>query len=418
MMFSRRGIFRNLRYLLIFVAALSVTALLFTVGDIRNVFGRKSDYRSLGFHINGEPSIGAKHHGNNNSDSRQPSRMRTQIAVDVHELGLNQPLTKCLALKDIPHLVNDRPMNLTAGIPMHELERTIFPDHPERIRDVVSRGNRELLSLLYTAANSPQINGSLIMEGLASLQVRSGDYHYLPGGHWRPASCVPTWKVAIVVPYRNRTVQLSIFLRYMIPFLQKQQLEFAIYIVNQESDISFNRGMLLNVGFLEALNFSHWDCFVFHDVDHLPQSEFNPYGCVDLPRHFIGGADNRNYKVPYSTSFGGVNGFTTPQFWQINGFPNVYWGWCCEDDDLEVRVRTARLKKTRYAGTVGYYKAIRIHHDKIKKGLGELEKTNRVFLKTLRSRLKTDGLNNLKYDTPHLELHALYTNISVNIKHS
>ena len=54
--------------------------------------------------------------------------------------------------------------------------------------------------------------------------------------------------------------------------------------------------MLFNVGFLESLNFSRWDCVVLHDVDHIPMSDFNPYGCVDMPRHFIGGADNFNWK--------------------------------------------------------------------------------------------------------------------------
>ncbi|XP_038070430.1 beta-1,4-galactosyltransferase 6-like [Patiria miniata] len=397
-MFYRQANIKNLLFLLVCITVLVVTTLLFTLGDIRRtVVGRTSDNWTSSLQIN-----------------------RTHnVAMGVHKLPQNQQSTKCLALKDIPHLVDSRPMNLTAGIPMYELERTIFPDHPERIRDVVSRGNRKLQRLVYTAAaNVSLINGSRIMEGLASLQVRSGDYRYLPGGHWRPASCIPRWKVAIVVPFRNRTVQLSIFLRYMIPFLQKQQLEFAIYIVNQESDNSFNRGMLLNVGFLEALNFSHWDCFVFHDVDHLPLSEFNPYGCVDLPRHFIGGADNRQYKVPPWASMGGVCGFTTPQFWQINGVANVYWGWCCEDDDLKVRVRMARLKRTRYKGTIGYYKTISIHHEKIKKGVKRLERRNRKLLKTLRSRVKTDGLTNLKYDRPHLELHALYTNISVKIHRS
>ena len=42
-------------------------------------------------------------------------------------------------------------------------------------------------------------------------------------------------QVAIIVPYRNRSEQLKIFLRHMHPFLQRQQLSYQIFIIEQVS---------------------------------------------------------------------------------------------------------------------------------------------------------------------------------------
>ena len=64
----------------------------------------------------------------------------------------------------------------------------------------------------------------------------------------------------------------------------------------QNNSLAFNRAMLMNVGFLESLNFSKWDCFIFHDVDHVPLSDLNYYGCSGMPRHFLSGADRWKYK--------------------------------------------------------------------------------------------------------------------------
>lgn len=39
-------------------------------------------------------------------------------------------------------------------------------------------------------------------------------------------------------------------------------------------------------------------------------------------------------RLPYNEFFGGVSGLTVKQFKQVNGFPNAFWGWGGEDDDL------------------------------------------------------------------------------------
>jgi hypothetical protein len=65
------------------------------------------------------------------------------------------------------------------------------------------------------------------------------------GGHWAPSSCRPREKVAIVVPYRNRAKHLSVFLPYMHSFLQHQNLEYQIFVIEQVS--SYN---ILNISVL------------------------------------------------------------------------------------------------------------------------------------------------------------------------
>ena len=57
----------------------------------------------------------------------------------------------------------------------------------------------------------------------------------------------------------------------------------------------FNRAMLFNVGFKEAMKDSVWDCVIFHDVDHLPENDRNYYGCGEMPRHFAAKLDKYTY---------------------------------------------------------------------------------------------------------------------------
>ena len=66
---------------------------------------------------------------------------------------------------------------------------------------------------------------------------------------------------------RNRDEHLRYFLEYMHKILQRQELEYQIFVINQVGNDPFNRAKLLNVGFIEALKLYDWDCFVFHDVD-------------------------------------------------------------------------------------------------------------------------------------------------------
>lgn len=87
-------------------------------------------------------------------------------------------------------------------------------------------------------------------------------------------------KIAIIVPYRDRLRNLKLFLRNIHPFLSKQPIYYGIFIVEPLGNLTFNKGIAMNAGFVESLKVEQqWDCFIFHDVDLLPESELNIYGC-------------------------------------------------------------------------------------------------------------------------------------------
>jgi beta-1,4-galactosyltransferase 1 len=63
------------------------------------------------------------------------------------------------------------------------------------------------------------------------------------GGHWSPSYCTARHRVAIIIPYRNRDMQLRIFLNFMHPFLQKQQLDYQIFLVEPVRTCQSNKKM-------------------------------------------------------------------------------------------------------------------------------------------------------------------------------
>lgn len=53
------------------------------------------------------------------------------------------------------------------------------------------------------------------------------------GGHYRPPHCFARCKSAILVAYRNQEKCLRHLLYYIHPFLQRQQLSYTIYLIQQ-----------------------------------------------------------------------------------------------------------------------------------------------------------------------------------------
>ncbi|KAJ9581817.1 hypothetical protein L9F63_003886 [Diploptera punctata] len=229
-----------------------------------------------------------------------------------------------------------------------------------------------------------------------------------PGGRYRPRECQARDRVAIIVPYRDRAQHLSTLLLNLHPLLQRQQLDYGIYVVEQAGDGPFNRAMLMNVGFVEALKLYNYDCFIFHDVDLLPEDDRNLYTCPEQPRHMSVAVDVLRYKLPYPSIFGGVSAMTKMQFQKVNGFSNMFWGWGGEDDDMSNRVRHHGYHISRYPANVARYKMLT--HRKQHANPKRYE-----FLNTGRKRFKTDGLTSLQYERKELNLGKLYTRVLVEL---
>ena len=172
-------------------------------------------------------------------------------------------------------------------------------------------------------------------------RIISENPHVMAGGEHTPANCSTRHNVAIIVPYRDRAAQLAVFLRHIHPFLQRQDLHYRVYIINQVDQNLFNRAMLMNVGFAEAMKDFSWDCCIFHEDDR------NLYTCPTQPRHMSVAVDKFKYKLPYKTIFGGVAALSVAHFRKLNGFSNQFWGWGGEDDDMADRIISHNLTITR-----------------------------------------------------------------------
>ena len=146
--------------------------------------------------------------------------------------------------------------------------------------------------------------------------------------------------IAIIVPYRNRLRQLKVFLNNMHLFLTRQQVNYGVYVIEPMANLTFNRGLVLNIGYLEATRDAAlngrgltWTCFIFHDVDMWPEDMRNVYDCDEnIPLHLAHTRSSRNYStVGYQKYyFGGVEAMTVKQFASIDGFSNLFFGWGAE----------------------------------------------------------------------------------------
>lgn len=254
-----------------------------------------------------------------------------------------------------------------------------------------------------------QVNTSTVsMMQLKNMNILSSVQN---GGWWQPKLCLAKRKVAIIIPYKDREEHLAIFLRHLHPILQRQKLHYRIFAVEQEDEYKFNRGKLLNVGFREALKFFPYDCFVFHDVDLLPEDDRNTYDCSSSPQHLCVALDKFEYKLLYDELFGGVEMFTQEHFKLVNGFSNSFWGWGAEDDNLYKRLTWKGLQLWRPSTQYARYKMLK-HVDK------EASADPERFTKREESykHLVTDGLVNLQYDIKEIQELPFYTLIKVNLR--
>lgn len=140
-------------------------------------------------------------------------------------------------------------------------------------------------------------------------------------------------KLGIVVPYRKRPAHLEAFIHHL---KYKLKLDCQIIVVEQRGSRPFNRGKLLNIGFIKAKEMG-CDYVVFHDVDMIGIN--CSYDYESKPFHLISKLTTRNpgQRTMLDTYFGGVTLFPVDVFESINGFSNEFSGWGFEDDDLMLR---------------------------------------------------------------------------------
>ncbi|NXA31523.1 B4GT2 galactosyltransferase, partial [Eudromia elegans] len=227
----------------------------------------------------------------------------------------------------------------------------------------------------------PGLVGRLLIEFSSPMtmeRVQRENPDVRQGGKYTPPDCLPRQKVAVLIPFRHREHHLKYWLHYLHPILRRQK---------------------------------EYDCFIFSDVDLVPMDDRNLYRCYEQPRHFAVGMDKFGFRLPYAGYFGGVSGLSKSQFLKINGFPNEYWGWGGEDDDIFNRISLSGMKVSRPDTRVGRYRMIKHERDK------HNEPNPQRFTKIQNTKvtMKRDGISSLQYRLVELARQPLYTNVTVEI---
>ncbi|XP_055869006.1 beta-N-acetyl-D-glucosaminide beta-1,4-N-acetylglucosaminyl-transferase-like [Biomphalaria glabrata] len=308
---------------------------------------------------------------------------------------------------------------------VHDNDEDYDPDRPNDFRDGVF--DNEIMSLkieqkrfslrkdgvTFCPDRPPHLLGSLtgFYNEITKEELQELFPEMESGGRIRPPDCVQKQRMAIIMPYRNRFPHLHIALHNLIPFLKRQQADVTFFVIEQAPGSTFNRGALLNIGFLEAEKLGNFDCYIFHDVDLIPLNDKNLYRCESDPRHYAVAMNKFNFKLFYSGYFGGVVGFSREQFLKVNGNSNLYIGWGGEDDDLLKRLYNKKYTILRHPTTLSRYFMLKHTRDKG----NEANPLRMAILNGALKRQDIEGLNTVKYKVINITLDPLYTWINVSI---
>ncbi|KAK4470831.1 hypothetical protein MN116_006348 [Schistosoma mekongi] len=221
--------------------------------------------------------------------------------------------------------------------------------------------------------------------------------------------------VAIIFVCKGRWKQLNNTLSTLIPLLQRQHLCYRIFVIDQEDDGLLNKAAMFNVGFVEARKRFNFNCVIFHDADLIPLDDRIPYGCdEEVKRHAVHlsvGVSTWNYMLPYRSLIGGVLKISIEHFIMINGYPNSYWGWGGEDDDLAMRLKVSNINYVHINSSIGRYLA-----QPHVKGIRSNNKLRHKLLGSAKRRFHCDGLNSLKYKILMYSENVYFTHFLISLK--
>ena len=132
--------------------------------------------------------------------------------------------------------------------------------------------------------------------------------------------------LAYIIPFRNRQENLDETINGLKNYIQCQNLEADIWVVEQNQFGNWNKGTTCNCGFNILKNYYQY--FVFNDADTYSK----------LNNKFIYPSKNEiNHIYGYHYCLGGIFSCDKDTFIKINGFNNNFFNWGREDRDLEDR---------------------------------------------------------------------------------
>lgn len=208
--------------------------------------------------------------------------------------------------------------------------------------------------------------------------------------------------LGVVVPFWEREhhlAQLRVSMRAHMR-IHHPSLHYVIVVSEPEDDAKpFNRGMMKNIGFLEAEKVGCTHC-AFHDVDMLPMTKGCDYSAPEVPARlasqFVTTDLSEKPRNAWRFFFGGVVIMKNKHFRAANGYSNEYWGWGAEDEDLRWRLLKANIG---LAHKLGVYKVFRHpSHRNIDKDLPGKNADRLRRVKAGEVDISNDGLLSLSYE--------------------
>lgn len=144
--------------------------------------------------------------------------------------------------------------------------------------------------------------------------------------------------LAIIIPYRASTQPERVaHLFKLLETLHRHLPAAFVYIIEQCDDKPFNRGALLNAG-VKMAGMGDRDVLCFHDVDLLPCEDIIEEYLIPLESNTVRHIARAWKRYDSDTYLGGILLMAQATFKQVNGFPNDFWGWGGEDDELRDRI--------------------------------------------------------------------------------
>jgi len=137
-------------------------------------------------------------------------------------------------------------------------------------------------------------------------------------------------KVIIIIPVRNRDAQ-----KLQLSKFYKGCCNIKAIFINQNWDLPFNKGAMINIGFFEIKKLYPSDyeniTLVIHDVDVIPYINIEKKEFFKtLIKKFTTQSTVIKHIYGFNHTLGGIISILAKDFEKVKGFPNVY-GWGNED---------------------------------------------------------------------------------------
>ena len=155
-------------------------------------------------------------------------------------------------------------------------------------------------------------------------------------------------RLGIIIPYRDREAHLKKMLPHTVSFFRRNtDIEPLFVLAEQDDDLPFNKGAILNHAYAACAGMIDYVCF--NDVDYMPM--WADYSEPSLPSRIVWyGLDKR--PVGHGTDRAviaqryGLAAVAVMRKWHFeacNGYSNTYWGWGYEDTDLAKRLESVGI---------------------------------------------------------------------------